>query len=374
MKLSARLLAFFSVVAMLSIVLILPARAVLVDYNDYVTNVQVDGDNDIVTVRIPADLAFVRVFNAATNKEIYRGYGLSHSIPFEKDVSYQVRINIFGYPYSTDYGLDLSYIPVGTEITSGFGFLFNGDWGVMSSPYPVVNYCYYDSSSNVELDIDTKVLTDLQSQWDSFTDTYVVQSVPNASRLGIFYHLTPCEWFSDSPTDLAPVGITVNDTVMTFSISSLLRQQQLTGKTNDLLKEVESQLAAQGKTLDDIKASQDETNEKLDDIINGEVSGETPSGGDVVGDLESAEDQLMDSVGGGSDEFDDTILSAWDTLYSYSQSFLAFGVLFELFADIPFFHALASIALALGTFAFLINLSSSAGRAWSRSTAKGRVK
>lgn len=365
MKLSPRILALMSVVVLLSAVIAVPALAAVIDYNDYVTKVQVDGDNDLVTVKIPAEFAFVMVFDVTDGGKttVYRGYGDYHDFTFELGHVYSFNVSIFGYPYGGGSGLDLSYIPVGTQIASGFGFDYAGDWEAIATPYMDVNYQYYEQGSGEILYYKWK---DLEWQdWEFFTDTYVVESVDDANVLTVIYNVTPNEMLSNVTT-----GIVIHDTTMVFSISSLLRQQQLTGKTNDLLKEVESQLAAQGKTLDDIKASQEETNEKLDDIINGEVNGEAPDGSDIVDDYESAEDELMDSVSGGSDTFDDMTLSAWDKIYAYSQSFLAFGVIFELFADLPFIQALLHISLSIGTFAFLLNLGYSAGRALSRRSGK----
>lgn len=364
MKLSPRILALISVVALLSSVLIVPALAAPIDYNDYVYKVEVDGDNELVYVKIPADFARVRVFRTSDNVRIYDGLGAHHDIPFESEVEYRVYLDVFGAREVYSNALDLSYIPIGTQIASGFGFEETGDWGAMSSPVAHVSYYYFETGNPEPLSVITNN-TDQISSWDWFYDVHIVENVADANLLTIDYFLEPVYFMYEPWT-----GLFVQDTTLVFSISSLLRQQQATGKTNALLKEVEAQLAEQGKTLDDIKQSQDETNDKLDNIINGEISGKPPAGSDIVDDYESAEDQLMDSVGGGSDAFQDMTLSAWDKIYAYSQSFLAFGVLFEMYSDIPFFQGLLYIALSLGTFAFLVNLSAMAGRALTRQTAK----
>lgn len=294
-----------SVVAIFSLVFFVPVLAAPIDYNDYVYKVEVVGDQDLVYVKIPAEMAFVRIYDRENNyRTVYLDYGQTHDIPFEPGIDYRVEVNLFGYRQDEDIGLDLSLIPPGTKIVSGMGFNFDGDvpskdWAGMTIPQPRVFYHYYEMGNSKYIEYDSVVLASSDTSWaDNIAfccDTYEVKNVDNAYRLTIAYFWQPVEWVSDP----LPTGITVTDTTLVFTISSLLRQQQMTGKTNELLKEVERQLADQGKTLDDIRDQMGETNEKLDDIITGGSAGEdlmnkNDQMTDISGDLTQDMDQIQD--------------------------------------------------------------------------------
>ena len=373
-KISFRLSALFAVLAVCS-TLFVPARAELIDYNDYVYKVEVVGDQVLVYVKIPADMAWIRVYDRYDSyNEIYRDYGVSHDIPFVPGESYRIEVGIFGYRYG-NVGLDLSLIPPGTRIVSGMGFNFDGDvpsedWGGMTIAKPRVYYHYYEKDSQDVLYSDNYLLDSSDENGylniDFVYDTHEVQSIDNAQRLTITYFWQPIEWIADP----VPTGITVSDTTLVFTISSLLRHQQLTGKTNELLKEVELQLAEQGKTLDDIRDQNDIIIDQNDQIINGEVTPEAPDGADRFDDLDDVEAGLRDDAQDGLDTGIEITQNALQIILQYASAFACAGWIFECFSTLPIFTALLFVSMALGVFGLVVNLAHDVGRASNRKNSK----
>lgn len=350
MKFTPRILALMSVVVLLSAVLIVPALAAPIDYNDYVTKVEVDGENDLVTVTIPAEMAFVIVFDE-NNNEYYRGMGKIHDFVMAEEVEYYIEVCPFGYPWGADgVGLDLSQIPVGTQIASGFGFVTDPYGQVTGISYGSVSYYYFPTAYY------TATQPDMVDE-RFFTDVHIVESVDNAEILRIHYLV-------NYETVSSPVAsIYVEDTKMVFSISSLLRQQQATGKTNALLKEVESQLVEQGKTLDDIKQQQQQTNDKLDDIINGGSAGEdlidkNDQLTDIGDDLKENMDQIQDFEDQYFGQFEDNlgdVVDAADISFLYVPLGFVQRYLNKIVAAIPSKYLVVfTLPMLFGLFLYIV--------------------
>ena len=362
-----RLSAVFAVLAIFS-TLFIPARAEFVDYNDYVYKVEVVGDQDLVYVKIPADMSSVRVYDRNDNySTLYLEYGQSHVIPFKPGIDYRIEVSIFGNRHAGN-GLDLSLIPPGTRIVSGLGFTFDSavppeDLAGMSVALPRVFYHYYEPDNQNYVHADTILLDSSNTSWSEniafCVDTYTVQNIDNANRLSIAYFWQPVEWIADP----VPTGITITDTTLVFTISSLLRQQQMTGKTNALLKEVELQLAEQGKTLDDIRNQNDTIIDQNDQIINGQVKPEAPDGSDRVDDLDDSEAGLRGDAQDGLDTGIEITQNALQIILQYATAFACVGWIFECFSTLPLFTALLFVSMALGIFGFVANIVQEVGAA-----------
>lgn len=362
-KICYRLSAVFAVLAVFSLFFI-PARAEMIDYNDYVTDVEVDGENDLVTVRIPAEMSYVYIFKKVFEDgepkwvSVKEGYGGKLSYKFENLVEYRVTVYPLGYR-SGDHGLLLKYIPVGTTIYSGFGFDMYGYWGATNTPTIKVNYYYLTEGSPKYSYVKTNNLG-RSEDWPFFIDSYTIESVDNTDLLNIEFFGSGF-YFEDQEL----TNVIVEDTLMVFSISSLIRQQQLTGKTNELLKEVELQLAEQGKTLDDIRG-------QLDDFINGEVTPEAPEGADRFDDLDDTEAGLRGDAQDGLDTGLEIVQNALDIVLQYATAFACAGWIFECFSTLPIFTALLFVSLALGVFGYVVNLVQDVGRYSARRSRSGK--
>lgn len=358
-KICFRLSAVFAVLAVFS-TLFVPARAEMIDYNDYVTDVQVDGENDLVTVRIPSSMAVFRIFEITDDDEyvlVAEGNG-PVSYKFKDDIGYRVTVYPFGFRNGYN-GLLLKYIPAGTVLYSGFGFDYTGAWRMTSTPELKVRYYYLQEGSAKENLVQAHSLGN-SADWDFFVDSYTVESVDSTDLLCI-------EFFGDKFAFQGSniKGVYAQDTLMVFSISSLLRQQQLTGKTNELLKEVELQLAEQGKTLDDIR-------DQVDDFINGEVTPEAPIGADRFDDLDDTEAGLRGEAQDGLDTGLEIVQNALDIVLQYATAFACAGWIFECFSTLPIFTALLFVSLALGVFGFVVNLAQEVGRYSARKSRSGK--
>ena len=95
-----------SSVAMVVVLLVLlacPAFAEEINYRDYVTHVDVDGDNDLVTVTIPGEWCEGQiVYGAGT--ELREWLGPSVSWDFTNSVSSYDKLRVYIAPFGTAYG------------------------------------------------------------------------------------------------------------------------------------------------------------------------------------------------------------------------------------------------------------------------------
>ena len=256
----------------------LPASAAVLDYNDYVTNVKVDGDNDIVTVSFPLDSMRISLIEIGVG-EVASVVGSSLSVVVSADTRYVVRC----YPLGDS--ISLSNIPSDTVCSLSLS-IDSRSWGYIdvTNAYSSFGFAYYGKSGNF-LDLIWGGLNH-DNEWD-MTASEVLTPVPDA------FSFLPMGDFCDfSFWEGRTVDIGVYYFTMTMTISSLYRLQQQSGKTNEILTEVEKQLADQGKTLDEVLDAQKDTNNKLDSIINGSSE------------QQNAADRFKDDIGSASDSLD----------------------------------------------------------------------
>ncbi len=325
-----RILILSVCVALLICAFALPASAAGIDYNDYVSEVVVDGDNDLVTVRIPASLAYMRIYDYTDKTEIYEGFGANHSVDLIADHEYGFQLFPLGYPWSVDGGLDLDLIPDGTLTTIDFDmFLGVTDQLPMNATFYTIYRDSGGSSVNSSyVDYEFSGATTFSGTISDSSSSAAIVQYENV----VFFQVP----FDESGTFI------IHDTVLTMSISSLLRQQQITGKTNKLLDKVNKQLEANGQ--------------KLDQIINDQVDPEAPVGSDIVGDIDDAEGQIRDEAQSGLDQGVEVQQSALDLIIQYASGFAVVGWIFNLFADIPFFSGLLYVSFALGIVSAILGL------------------
>lgn len=243
-----------TVVAVLIISLAVPASAVeLIDYNDYVTNVGVDGDNDVVVVQFPSEWAYWGVWIPyPTSTWQVRGYG--SSITWTASNARDLVL----YPVG-DAGsrlLDLSTIPNGSIFS--FGIQIASDYAHESGNWEL--QVYY-------LDADGNTLTSDVVSMGSFTGYYEECSFtvakPNGAKSMYFrFYVHSIEPLEEQYT----LTMSIHDFQLQMSISALYRQQLLTGKTNELLEQVSDQLEEQGKTLDEILSGSQEDQDAANDF------------------------------------------------------------------------------------------------------------
>lgn len=381
-----RFLPVILTVSILICCIVIPASAAGYDPFDYMDSIKVDGDNDTVVCYFPFTGQFV-LYDASWQPLYYSSEGNSFDYWFGEWQLVNILVNPWarvhninpgsGYVYNGNY-IDLSELPSDTVVSSYVKITTDIDCMELGSGS---TFLYYFGSANsggsVSLSEIRQVSSNpvddggrslvFQDTWQNIGFTDSMWSQTNISNLK----------FTQACHATFTYGMSV-----TFKISSAYMDYIQTGRNEKLMKSIETKLAENGQTLQDVLDAQqqtndkldgvidqqEQTNEKLDGIINDKVDGTPPEGSDKVDDYQQAENELLDSVQGGSNEFDDVSINAWDRIFTYSQSFMAFGLIFKLFADIPFIQSLLYVSLTLGAFAFMLNLASSLGSSLGRST------
>jgi len=287
----------------------LPASAAVLDYNDYITNIQVDGDNDLVSVSFPIDGALFRLEDATTSTRYdYQGTSFTHYF----DTTHRYRLFLYPiYPHSIDY----SNIPNDTQTTIHLTTSANGmyvDVGRLNVR------CWFNMYGDHYSD---GVLFSAPEFFDLYYSFNFTK--PSGATSGNFYYDFDPLYVSNVNGDSQEFTITLKSFEMTFSISSLYRLQQQSGKTNVILKEVEKQLADQGKTLDEVLQQQQQTNDKLDGIqggINDTNNKLETLPGQIGDEMQGVIDNEKEESKGEGNKFVDQIL---DALPDPSQDVLA---------------------------------------------------
>lgn len=229
---------------------------VAIDYENYITDIQVDGERDIVTVNFPVNNTEWQVHRNGT--EILREYGVDRVSWVDQDLS---SYDVYAYPLGYETQLSLSNIPNGTFID----FYFVSESNGVSHTTPSISVqCYYmDASGNL---ISFEEMKYDKTPIDGGYDIYFNINKP-AGAVSCFFRAT-FQGYSALQAGRT-LGLRMKSYSLRLSISSLYRMQQEMGKTNKLLDEVSAQLEEQGKTMEEIVDQQQQTNDKLDDIISG---------------------------------------------------------------------------------------------------------
>lgn len=336
-----RIIPLVAVLSLLVAIFVVPASAktdngiTVIDYNEYVSNVEVDGDNDIVTVSLPPYL-----YGYQTDDS--NGKHFTQGVPLGQLVSNNGKAVTAGLYFPgagvTKTYLDITNIPDGSIIsTSGKVWLETNTLGsgTFEGQY-YTNIHYYDANFTL-LDTKTSPIWPIgepngayvyELKWD-----FVMEKPDNAVycitsfrfRIQGFYNGASADnvfWFDfDFPK-------------LKMSINSLYRLQEQTGKTNKL----------------------------LDQIVNGEVTPETPNGAGSVGDLEDVEDALKDDTAAGRDEADQIFNESSDLVASHMAGFLFLSNVIERFIGVGWLRGVLTVSLSLGILGFLANIAMYAAR------------
>ena len=334
--------------ALLVCAMVLPASAAVYDYNDYVTNVIVDGDSDLVTVVIPFDSSRISLYD----------YNSGHADHVES-------INaLFTVSEGHSYALDLTlYYPDSislADIPSGTILTIDADVQLMHGFLDVTTvsekgfFYFYDSDMDRVGTYSVDVVSTGFFKWSIELPSYDVSYksfCPGISYDGFV------------PNEDTTISVSINSVTLEFSISSLLRLQQTTGKTNAILSEVEKQLAENGLTLEEVLQQQEQTNDKLDDLISGgSGADDLIAGGDKIenagsglgediGKIEDFEDQYMGQL---EDNLGDVIAGA-DLTWLYPPLMFVQRYLNKIVAAIPSKYLIVfTLPMLFGLFMYIV--------------------
>ena len=257
-----------------------PVMAANFNYEDYIQDVRVDGDNDIVTAYLPAEYAYWFLNGYPSGDGLASDgnpatFQVDHSQIFV-DTSYQIRCLPIGYA-----GLDLRNIPSG----SFMGFQFSVDYrgNSYNTPQLQILVTYLDEVGNVVGSAVTK--SDSQPLQETVYLGVSLDKPKKAVALTMEIIYSGFDLLHYQPGD--QIVLRLDSVFLELTISSLYRLQQETGRTNEILGEVEKQLEQNGQ--------------KLDDIINGEsgIDAGVTDFGSVGNDMQSAGNQANSAIGDG---------------------------------------------------------------------------
>jgi hypothetical protein len=324
-----------------------PASAEMLDYTNHIDSIYVSGQNDIVSLRFRDS----GVWFAKGDSYFY-----PESIRFDFSNSpMQIIYDPFRHKDGTQDYLLRSDFPNSTPFELSFMAL-----GINDISSAVVHIYQLDESHNVVSQLDLPVQLEIiggsspeEVQYRAFTPSNLT-FVESCYCFTLFYEFTVLG-DGGQPYSYKLYG---PEFVFTFTINSLLRQQMLANRTNNILGAVEDQLAENGQ--------------KLDDIINGSVSSTPPSGSGSVGDLDDIEGALRDESQAGLDQGLGMQQSALDVFVQYAAAFGVVKLIFELFSGIPFFTYILYISVAVGIFSVLLNLSFDVRNSFNRKNRRSR--
>lgn len=282
------------------------------NYNDYVTNVEVFEDLDIVTVELPL---------SDTEWQLYTGDGNLHGHTFGSSSFYWYAISddtysLYSYPNGSHNRMGLTNIPSNTYCA--VSFRVETDLAhIVNDITADIYYC--DDDGNITRGVNANVTED-----SSIDGVYVADFTldPQPGEACVMFRISF-------------LGIQVYSEGM---IEVELLQYRLDMRISTLYRE--------GKL----------TNEMLDKIINGTVDPETPTGSGSVDDLEGVEDELLGGVTDNFGEAENVLGSASQIIGRYANAFLAVSFIFGLFIQIPFINDIIMISFALGIFATLLGV------------------
>lgn len=259
-----RIIVMVAVVALSVSFLVFPASAAY-DYNDLITNIEVDGDNDIVTISIPEEAIRISL-------EYPSGYTtavpstLSLNASLIADHGYSLYVAAFRY---VSY-LDVTNIPDETLVTFNYTISSSSTGANWIRPSEYTQIRYFANGSFIGKDT-VKHNTGAGVQPGPFSGSFsydMVMHKPDGAQEA-FFRFALQDFSCYETTDF---NFSVDSFTLTFSISSLYRLQEQTGKQNEILKAVEKKLEENGQKLDDIINGTPEQNEQIDNAV-GEMQG-----------------------------------------------------------------------------------------------------
>lgn len=105
-------------------------------------------------------------------------------------------------------------------------------------------------------------------------------------------------------------------------------------------------------------------------IIDSIIKAQRPEGSGSIGDLDNAEDALLGNASEGLGKAEQIVSNGSSYVLINGSGFLFLTVVFDKFANLPFFTGLLYVSLGLGIFSFLCNIATSLGRCAEGSTKK----
>lgn len=122
-------------------------------------------------------------------------------------------------------------------------------------------------------------------------------------------------------------------------------------------------LQYQAQQNEKLQSTLNSIQDSMNELVDGEPDPVAPSGSDVVGDLNSAEDELKDMTQGGLDEAIGLLQNTLYVLQTNATAFFAVIALFRPFSQIPLFAGLLTISLSVSVCAIILAITHDIGKA-----------
>lgn len=270
----------------------------IIDYNDYVTNVEVDGDNDLVTVELPESMYGVQTIDWYGTRFLKGQH--SGALTVLKNDSKVESAGLY-YPGSavTHTYLDMSNIPEDSVFNLSCkiyvappddginSFDFSGEyWATIEYRDENFEYC---GNTSIE-----RTRYNIGSLWKELklSPDLSVRKPARAKYATIYFRFnvdTIAEY-----TEKYQIYYEFDIPQLKMSISSLYRLQEQTGKTNKLLESLIDGSPEQGATADKVTGELDSAGDAMQD-----ASDELGSLGDQLSAVDKPDvDSLNVSVDG----------------------------------------------------------------------------
>lgn len=256
------------------------------DYRDYITDVTVDGNNDLVTVRLPEKLCEIALCDRNW-KTIYSTKG--HSFSYDYDIETVSNLKVVIEPFTRSY-LSLSNIPSDAKWHLSFRVDFMSWSHEFGLDYSLLHELYFNNGER-EVDKVLELNPSLLSEGGYLFETSGT-FLSGYEGFSVFYEMNNV---NAEPSD--QLDITVVSFDIQLSINSYYRALQEMGYTEQI-DELKQELESQGQTLDGILQQQEQQNQKLDDIISGSPEEQEKAdqfeqqASGAIADLEEAGDAL----------------------------------------------------------------------------------
>lgn len=335
----------------------------LLDYNDYIASTEFDGTNDNVVVKFPEDMCSIDLWRYSPPPNTRVGIVNASSAIWTLSDGEYYYTNAYPMGYSSSSAdsnsrLALSNIPDGTNIHFDltYRWLYTDDEsGLIDTPTYDAWLMYYSESgiiSSQQFTAGTAPGDGYPYDEDTWSFDITINKPAGATSILFYAQLDSIKAY-----ETGRLQFSLDNFSLTFSVSALYRLQEQTGKNSVVLGDIKQQLAEQGQTIKEFVSQQEQTNEKLDNIINGDFDPVRPPNSDIVESLGDLEQDILGDVSGNIDKIEDAFDNAFDAFVSYSQSLLGAVFIFNLFADIPLVSVLLYVSLALGVLASIFGVA-----------------
>lgn len=330
--------------------LVVPARAEAIDYEDYVADtIYIDDENSVAVVEFP--VGSTAWFWKHAGDSHWQGHTIGSSYTYIGEPTNDLVVKIFplGHNVTDDTDeLSLDNIPNGSVLT--FNFKYADEQDLYCEYTTGINYYVAGEVNPIGVQSWSSGVPEIYSgdllTWSVTIEKGDIEFTGIRPWLELYCYGNGDEW---AQFDLLSFTLEI-------PISSLYADYLQTGKTNKLLEAVEDRLEEQGKTMEEVLDQQQQTNDKLDEIIDSTVAPVAPEGDDTVNDYGDLEEGIMNDMSSNFSDADGYLTSATEIISKYGTALLAVSHLFGIFWKFPFFAELVMVAFAFGMFGTLLGV------------------